>query len=103
MRWRLRLSEFDLTIPYRPERVHEVPHALSRFLSPDRNAENAVDDEIPTYGDHEHALVTTRQQAANFPDTPRTTTNTPQRRANRRRRNPKRSTDQVKDEGDERR
>ena len=28
MRWRLRLSEFDFTIPYRPGRVQQVPEAL---------------------------------------------------------------------------
>ena len=103
MRWRLRLSEFDFTITYRPGRVHQVPDALSRLLSPDGNDEKAVDDEVPTYGDHEHALVTTIQRAANTPEAPRTTTNTPPRRAKRRRRKTKRSTDQTNDEDDERR
>ena len=60
MRWRLRLSEFGFTITYRPGRVRQVPHALSRLISPDGNDDNAVDDEVLTYGDHEHAIVTTR-------------------------------------------
>ena len=103
MPWRVRLSEFDFTITYRPGRVHQVPDALSRLISPDGNDDNAVDDEVPTYGDHEHALVTTIQRAANTPEAPRTTTNTPPRRAKRRRRKTKRSTDQTNDEDDERR
>ena len=48
VRWRLRLSEFDFTISYSPGRVHQVPDALSRFISPDGNDSNAVDDEVPT-------------------------------------------------------
>ena len=62
MRWRLRLSKFDFTITYRPGRVHQVPDALSRLISPDGNSDKPVDDEVPTYGDHEHALATTRQR-----------------------------------------
>ena len=73
------------------------------MISPDGNDDKAVDDEIPTYGDHEHAFVTTRQRAANTPETPRTTTNTPTRRADRRRRKIKRATDQTNDEDDEKR
>ena len=103
MRWRLRLSEFDFTITYRPGRVHQGPDALSRLISPDGNDDKAVDDEVPTYGDHEHALVTTRQQAANTPEPPRTTTNTPTQRTDRRRRKTKRATDQTNDEDDEKR
>ena len=103
MRWRLRLSEFDFTITYRPGRVHQVPDALSRLISPDGDDDEAVDDEVPTYGDHKHALVTTRQRAANTPETPRTTTNTPIRRTERRKRKTKRATDQTKDEDDEKR
>ena len=34
MRWRLRLSEFDFTIQYRPAIVNQVPDALSRIISP---------------------------------------------------------------------
>ena len=103
MRWRLRLSEFDFTITYRPGRVHQVPDALSRLISPDGNDDKAVDDEVPTDGDHEHTLVTTRQRVANAPDAPRSTTNTPTRRTDRRKRKIKRATDQTNDEDDERR
>ena len=35
-RWRLRLAEYDFTIQYRPGRVHQVPDALSRLISPSR-------------------------------------------------------------------
>ena len=103
MRWRLRLSEFDFTITYRPGRVHQVPDALSRLISPDGNDDKAVDDEIPTYGDHEHALVTTRHRAANTPEPQRMTTNTPMQRTDRRERKTKRATDQTDDEDDEKR
>ena len=103
MRWRLRLSELDITITYRPGRVQQVPDALSRLISPAGNDDKAVDDEVPTYGDHEYALVTTRQRTANTPETPRTTTNIPPRRTNRRGRKTKRATDQTNDEDDEKR
>ena len=103
MRWRLRLSEFDFTITYRPGRVHQVPDTISRLISPGGNDDKAVDDEVPTYGDHEHAHVTTRQREANTPETPRTTTNTPTRRTDRRRRKTKRATGQKNDEDDEKR
>ena len=33
-RWRLRLAEYDFTIQYDPWRVHQVPDALSRLVSP---------------------------------------------------------------------
>ena len=58
MRWRLRLSEFDFEIQYRPGRVHQVPDALSRLITPESDPK-PVDDEIPTFGDH-NVLVTTR-------------------------------------------
>ena len=58
MRWRLRLSEFDFEIQYRPGRVHQVPDALSRLITPGSDS-RPVDDEIPTFGDHP-VLVTTR-------------------------------------------
>ena len=103
MRRRLRLSEFDFTITYSPGRVHQVPDALSRLISPDGNEDKAGDDEVPTYGDHAPALVTTRQRAANTPETPRTTTNTPKRRTDRRRRKPGQPTDGTNDEDDEKR
>ena len=60
MRCRLRLSEFDFEIHYRPRRVHQVPDALSRLISPSTD-NKSVDDEIPTFGDHQDpVLVTTR-------------------------------------------
>lgn len=64
MRWRLRLSEFDFAITYRPGLVHQVPDALSRVLTPRGVEPNPVDDEVPTYGDHEPVLVTTRARSA---------------------------------------
>ena len=100
LRCRLRLSEFDFTTTYRPGRVNQVPDALYRLISPDGNDDKAIDDEVTTYGDHEHTLATTRQRAANTPETPRTTTNTPTRRADRRGRKTKRATDQTNDEDD---
>ena len=71
MRWILRLSEFDFTIQYRPGIVHPVPDALSRIISPQGNDDRPVDDEVPTYGDHENVLVTTRtrKRAANVTKT----------------------------------
>ena len=63
MRWRLRLSEFDFTIQYRPGIIHQVPDALSRLISPRGNEDSPVDDEVPTYGDHGNVLVTTRTRA----------------------------------------
>ena len=65
MRWRIRLSEYDFTVKYRPGLVHQVPDALSRVLTPDGNDNKPIDDEVPTYGDHESVLVTTRRKAAN--------------------------------------
>ena len=67
MRWRLRLSEFDFEIQYRPGRVHQVPDALSRLITLGSDPK-PVDDEIPTSGD-QNVLVTarenTRRSAAN--------------------------------------
>ena len=51
MRWRLRLSEFDFEIQYLPGCVHQVPDALIRLISPGSDLE-PVDDESPTFGDH---------------------------------------------------
>ena len=73
------------------------------MISPDGNDDKVVDDELPTYGDHEHALVTTRQRAAKIPEPPRTTTNTPTQRTDRRKRKTKRATDQTNGEDDEKR
>ena len=56
MRWRLRLSDLGFT----PGIVHQVTDALSRIISPQDNDECPVDDKLPTYGDHENVLVTTR-------------------------------------------
>ena len=71
MRWRLRLSELDFTTQYRPGIVHQVPDALSRIISPQGKDDRPVDDEVPTYGDHENVLVTTRsrKRAANVTKT----------------------------------
>ena len=64
MRWRWRLSEFDFEIHYRPGRVHQVPDALSRLISPSTD-NKPVDDEIPTVGDHhDPVLVATRSRKA---------------------------------------
>ena len=49
-RWRLRLSEFDFVIQYRPGRVHQIPDALSRLIVPN-NTQRPVDDDIPTFDD----------------------------------------------------
>ena len=49
-RWRLRLSEFDFDIEYRPGRVHQVPDALSRLIAPIEST-SAVDDDIPNFDD----------------------------------------------------
>ena len=83
-RWCLRNSELEFTITYRPGRVNQVPDALSRLIPLTENDDRTVDDYIPTYGDHEHAFVTTRQRLADTPKTPRTTTNTSPRRVGRR-------------------
>ena len=52
-RWRLRLAEYDLTIQNRPGRVHQVPDALSRLISPrvadDPRPVVEVDEDIPTF------------------------------------------------------
>ena len=64
MRRRLRLSEFDLTVKYRPGLVHQVPDAFSRILTPKGNDDEPIDDEVPAYGDHETVFETTRRKAA---------------------------------------
>ena len=58
MCWRLRLSEFDFEIQYPPGRVHQVPDALSRLLTPGGSDDRPVDDDIPTVGDHDVLAVT---------------------------------------------
>ena len=58
MRWRLRLSEFDFEIQYRPGRVHQVPDALSCLITLGSDPK-PVDEKIPTFGDR-NVLVTTR-------------------------------------------
>ena len=69
MRWRIWLSEFDFTISYMPGRVHQVANALSRPIPPYGTEENTIKDEIPTFGQHDEALVTTRKRAANTSET----------------------------------
>lgn len=36
---------------YRPGRVHQFPHALSRLLPYERDGDEEVNDEIPAYTD----------------------------------------------------
>ena len=74
MRWGVRLSEFDFTIKYRPGLVHQVPDGLYCVLTPERNEDKPIDDEIPTYGDHEAVFVTTRRKVANVMPTQRAST-----------------------------
>ena len=72
MRWRLRLSEFDFEFQYRPGRVHQVPDALSRLLALGWSDGRPVDDDIPTFGDHDLLSVTRasrRSSTANDTDT----------------------------------
>ena len=83
MRGRLRLSEFDFTVKYRPGLVHQVPDALSRVFTPDGNDDKPVDDEVPTYGDHESVFVTTIRKAANV--RPNWLTSTARKRITRKR------------------
>ena len=64
-RWRIPLSEFDFTVKYRPGLVHQVPDALSRGLTPEGNDDKPIDDEVPSYSEHEAILVTTRRKVAN--------------------------------------
>ena len=67
-RWRLRLSEFDMRIMYRPGKKHQVPDALSRLKRSDDTTTIQVDDEIP--GIDEFILVTTRRQRRALAQTP---------------------------------
>ena len=83
MRWRLRLSEFDFTVKYRPSLVHQVPDALSRILTPEGNDDEPIDDEVPTYGDHDAVFVTTGREAANA--TPHRPVTTAKKRMTRKR------------------
>lgn len=50
--WRLRVAEYDFTVQYRPGRVHHVPDALPRLVSPrvddDPLPTVDVDEDIPT-------------------------------------------------------
>ena len=59
MRSQLRLLEFDFEIQYRSGRVHQVPDALSRILTPGVSDDRPVDDDTPTFGDH-YLLAFTR-------------------------------------------
>lgn len=45
MRWRVRLMEFEYNIVYHPDRIHQVPDALSSLKYTDHAAKHAeVDD-----------------------------------------------------------
>jgi len=63
LRWRLRLAGVDYTVTYRPGRVHQVPDALSR-LETEFDDGKVVDDDVPTFGDRDVVLVTTRSRTA---------------------------------------
>ena len=52
-RWRLRLSEFEFVIEYKPGKKNQVADALSRLIRP-RGADEPIDDVVPVF-------VTTRQ------------------------------------------
>ena len=69
MRWRLRLTELDFTVKYRPGLVHQVPDGLSRVLSRDGHDDKPIEDELPTYGDHEGVFISTGRKAANITPT----------------------------------
>ena len=75
MRWRLRFSEFDFTVKYRPCLGHQFPDSLSPILTPEGNDDKPIDDEVSTYGDHEAVFVTNRRKAAKVtPNRPATKT-----------------------------
>ena len=63
-RCRLRLSEFYYEISYRPGRKHQVLDALSRLVRPGLQP-SSVEDEIPTFGDQNNVIVTTRRGSRN--------------------------------------
>lgn len=56
----LRLSEFDLTIAYWPGLVYHVLNALLRLLTSRRVDPTEVDGEVPTFGDVQPVLITTK-------------------------------------------
>ena len=62
-RWRLRLLQYDFDIEYRPGRVHQVPDALSRLLTP-AAAKGPVDDDIPTFEKPSHAPSVVDERSA---------------------------------------
>ena len=76
MRWRLRLSDFEFEIQYRPGRVHQIPDALSWLLTPGASDDRPLDDNIPTFGEHEVLAVTRASRRSP------TRTRATQRRAN---------------------
>ena len=78
MRWILRLMEFDYEIVYRPERVHQVPDALSRLLREGGAEDDAtIDEEVPSFGDQHQVQpepshpvqVVTRARSGKAPST----------------------------------
>lgn len=77
MRWRLRLSEFDYEIIYRPGRVHQVPDALSRLpRAPQHEQDFDVDDEVPAIDDfqREKCMALTRSGRRTTSDEPQPAT-----------------------------
>lgn len=67
IRWRLRLSPFDLDIAQRPCRKHRTPDAGLRLTSPTEHEYPVVDDEISAF---ENALLAVTTRSAVPPSSP---------------------------------
>ena len=66
-RWSYKLSTVDYEIIYRPGRQHQVPDALSRLLTFERESDPVqppIDDDIPTFGDPAFVVTRRRSRAA---------------------------------------